>query len=363
MFNLGRDLRGPTADAQGAMKHPVTNGPIAQLQKAIGVEADGIFGPKSQAALKTWQQQKGLVADGIPGPKTMAAAGIKLQESFLPRVKSSAELIKEMGDRLTAIHNPAPLIFVAEDGTTCALTPENEVIELDEGIWSDLAGGVAKYGKQAWQGAKDIGRAAKIGATGEKVMAPSGKMVNQSGKVFQQALKGQSGASKAAYKAGQVVGKNPGKVALGLGAAGLAGGYAMGNNSGGTEVTPNTGGGTGGQGGQGGAETGDTVPTQTFDPALVSQIGELMSALAQVNDPEIQGELDKLRAQINKATGGKPLDSLIANPSNATADTTKGPNMNQVNNPKAAAAPTAPAKKELTPQQQAQNVLQPGMNK
>lgn len=35
--------------------------------------ADGIFGPKTEAAVKKWQKNHGLVADGIIGPKTWAS--------------------------------------------------------------------------------------------------------------------------------------------------------------------------------------------------------------------------------------------------------------------------------------------------
>lgn len=41
-----------------------------QIQKAVGVYADGIIGPKTKAAIKEFQKAHGLVADGIVGPKT-----------------------------------------------------------------------------------------------------------------------------------------------------------------------------------------------------------------------------------------------------------------------------------------------------
>lgn len=51
---------------------------VSELQtllksKGISVSVDGDFGPKTQAAVKQFQNAKGLTADGIVGPKTWAA--------------------------------------------------------------------------------------------------------------------------------------------------------------------------------------------------------------------------------------------------------------------------------------------------
>lgn len=42
------------------------------MQEALGIGADGIFGPGTERALKEWQAANGLVADGIAGPATFA---------------------------------------------------------------------------------------------------------------------------------------------------------------------------------------------------------------------------------------------------------------------------------------------------
>lgn len=49
---------------------------VIQLQKFLKITADGNFGPKTESALKSWQQANGLVADGVVGPKTWASMGI-----------------------------------------------------------------------------------------------------------------------------------------------------------------------------------------------------------------------------------------------------------------------------------------------
>ena len=40
------------------------------MQEALGIGADGIFGPGTERALKEWQAENGLTADGIAGPAT-----------------------------------------------------------------------------------------------------------------------------------------------------------------------------------------------------------------------------------------------------------------------------------------------------
>lgn len=43
---------------------------VERVQRAVGVTADGIFGPKTEAAVKAYQKRHGIRADGIVGPIT-----------------------------------------------------------------------------------------------------------------------------------------------------------------------------------------------------------------------------------------------------------------------------------------------------
>lgn len=45
---------------------------VKELQKLLGLTADGIFGSKTAAAVKAWQADNGLVADGIVGARSRA---------------------------------------------------------------------------------------------------------------------------------------------------------------------------------------------------------------------------------------------------------------------------------------------------
>jgi len=42
------------------------------MQEALGIGADGDFGPGTERALKAWQLSNGLTADGVAGPATFA---------------------------------------------------------------------------------------------------------------------------------------------------------------------------------------------------------------------------------------------------------------------------------------------------
>lgn len=60
------------AATAGSMRRGSEGEGVKKLQAALGITADGNFGPGTEAALKKWQESKGLVADGIAGPKTLA---------------------------------------------------------------------------------------------------------------------------------------------------------------------------------------------------------------------------------------------------------------------------------------------------
>jgi peptidoglycan hydrolase-like protein with peptidoglycan-binding domain len=51
-------------------------GTVSGVQRALGISADGVFGPQTADAVKKFQRQHGLTADGVVGPTTAEALGI-----------------------------------------------------------------------------------------------------------------------------------------------------------------------------------------------------------------------------------------------------------------------------------------------
>ena len=46
---------------------------VAELQQALGIKGNGVFGAGTRKAVESYQQKNGLLVDGIVGPQTLAA--------------------------------------------------------------------------------------------------------------------------------------------------------------------------------------------------------------------------------------------------------------------------------------------------
>jgi hypothetical protein len=68
---------GASASSEVVVKRGDRGSAVRAIQEALGVGADGVFGPVTERAVKRFQRRNGLVADGIVGPQTRAALGLR----------------------------------------------------------------------------------------------------------------------------------------------------------------------------------------------------------------------------------------------------------------------------------------------
>ena len=97
------DAQSPSKGAKAVRQAGVT---VAELQAALGVTADGVYGPQTRRAVRRFQRARGLTVDGIAGPQTLEALGLAARESP-PRGRVGAILARiaqcESGGDPTAV--------------------------------------------------------------------------------------------------------------------------------------------------------------------------------------------------------------------------------------------------------------------
>ena len=82
------------SDRQAAKVVRTSGSSVAAVQQALGIPADGIYGPQTRKAVRQFQRANGLVVDGIAGPQTLAALGLAARGSSAPATDAAAVLAK-----------------------------------------------------------------------------------------------------------------------------------------------------------------------------------------------------------------------------------------------------------------------------
>jgi len=84
----------PALLARAAADVPSTD-TVRTVQRALNVDVDGIYGPRTRAAVRAFQRREGLVVDGIAGPRTLRALGLQSEggaAATQPRAAKPAKL-------------------------------------------------------------------------------------------------------------------------------------------------------------------------------------------------------------------------------------------------------------------------------
>ena len=116
---------------------------VRLLQLALGIRADGVYGPRTAAAVRRFQASRGLTVDGVVGPATSHALAV-----HAPPVLSGAAVLRDLDGE---VREPAP----------------GEVSETALGSAAPTAGGAVASAGVAGAEASEAASTAPSAASGE----------------------------------------------------------------------------------------------------------------------------------------------------------------------------------------------------
>jgi peptidoglycan hydrolase-like protein with peptidoglycan-binding domain len=116
-----------SAEPATTTEHTVTIGSESQgrqvemVQEALGIGVDGVYGPETEEAVRSFQASKGLTVDGIVGPATIAALRSHGASASSAGTRSDAVLVSSGGG--DAVSRLQSALQLSTDGT---FGPETE---------------------------------------------------------------------------------------------------------------------------------------------------------------------------------------------------------------------------------------------
>jgi peptidoglycan hydrolase-like protein with peptidoglycan-binding domain len=108
---------------------------VRALQQKLGVTADGVYGPRTRAAVKRFQRANGLTPDGVAGPQTLAALGLAARAAQQQQASASASGTSDATlARIAQCESGGDPTAVSADGTY------RGKYQFDRATWEQMGG-------------------------------------------------------------------------------------------------------------------------------------------------------------------------------------------------------------------------------
>ena len=101
--SMGELLPGGVSVPPRTIKRGSQGDDVKELQRLLGLVADGMFGPNVEAAVKSFQTEKGLKSDGIVGPASWAMLTVMIEETNEPEEITIKAIKKTMLDEVLTL--------------------------------------------------------------------------------------------------------------------------------------------------------------------------------------------------------------------------------------------------------------------
>lgn len=106
------------ASTDGGVLKKGSSGPaVVQVQKKLGLPADGAFGPQTEKAVRRFQSGKGLEVDGVVGPQTARALGVSLATAQAQSVRRSSVRLPAILNTIAQCESGGDPTAISPDGT------------------------------------------------------------------------------------------------------------------------------------------------------------------------------------------------------------------------------------------------------